>query len=193
MSARGFEPRKLLSLFYHPGNSRKLVPQHDWHYGAIGAGVGVAGFMLWAWAEQTGIRRSLSLFGGLVFGSIVSRSTLVNLLWLSILSFTALVALLTLAGNRLGTRKLGWKEAAVYCGGAQAWYGMVLGLNALLAIVSWKVSLTFTLGLLLLNMSWLLSQSIELHGVCGERKFAYMGMVLIVYIAILLMMLSWMV
>lgn len=191
MSARGFEPRKFLMLFYHPGNSRKLAPQDEWHYGAIGAAIGIAGFMLWAWAEQIGLRRNLSLFGGLVFGSLVSRTMLINLLWLSILSSAALATLLTVAGNRLGARKLGWKEAIAHCGGAQCWHGMALGINALLAIVSWKVSLTLTLGLFVLNISWLLSQAVELHELSADRKFAYMGLVMMIYIALLALMLSW--
>lgn len=191
MSAQGFEPKKLLSLIRNPGNSRQLEPQDDWLYGVMGAAIGVAGFTLWAWAELSGVRRTLSLFADLVFSAVVSGSSIGKLLWTGILSIVFLSALLTIAGNRLGRRKRDWMEAAAYYGGAQAWFGIAMGLNALVGLVLWKVSLMLMLALLLLNLNWLLAQASELHEVESGRKLLFPGIVIGLYAAVLSVATVW--
>lgn len=191
MSAQGFEPKKLVSLIRNPGNSRQLEPQDDWLYGVIGAAIGVAGFTLWAGAELSGVRRTLSLFADLVFSAVVSGSSIGKLLWTGILSIVVLSAVLTIAGNRLGGRKRGWMEAAAYYGGAQAWFGIAMGLNALVALVLWKVSLMLMLALLLLNLNWLLAQASDLHEVGIGRRLPFLGVVIGVYAAILSVAVAW--
>jgi len=191
MSSQGFEPKKLLSLIRNPGNSRNLTPHDDWLYGVIGAAIGVAGFTLWAWAEQSGIRRTLSLFADLVFSAVISGSSIGKLLWVGILSIIVLSALLTIAGNRIGERKRSWMEAAAYYGGAQVWFGVAMGLNALIALVLWKVSLMLMLALLLLNLNWLLTQASELHEVGSGRKLLFLGIVIGIYAALLAVATAW--
>jgi hypothetical protein len=190
MSANGFEPGKLLLLLRHPGNSRRLEPADDWLYGVIGAAIGVAGFALWAWAEQSGIRSTLSFFGSLLFSTALQQAIVGELIWLGILSIILLTALLAIAGNRMGGRKRNWMEAIAYCGGAQVWFGAAFAVCAIVGLVLWKVSLVLAVVLLLLDLNWLTLQAMELHAVEDGKRLQFLCTVLGIYASLMALALS---
>lgn len=191
MSSNGFEPKKLLSLLRHPGNSRKLEPTDDWLYGVIGSAIGIVGFALWAWAEQSGIRRSLSLFASFMFSAVLQHSVVGKLLWLGILSIILLTALLGIAGNRMGGRNRNWMEVVACYGGAQAWFGAAYAISAVVGLGLWKVSIVLMAALLLLNLNWLTTQAMDFHEVEDGKRLAFLGLVLGIYASLMMVVMSW--
>jgi hypothetical protein len=188
MSASGFEPKKLLSLLRNPNNSLKLEPKDDWLYGFIGAALGVAGFAFWVWTVQMGFIHSLSLIADFVLNAAVGSTPTARLFWVGIVSIIVLVTVLTIAGNRMGGRKRSWMEAAAYHGGTQTWFGAAYFVNGIIALAVWKISLVLILALLFLNLSVLVTQAAELHEVAGGRRFAYLGLVLGIYVTVVIVL-----
>jgi hypothetical protein len=188
MSASGFEPKKLLSLLKHPNNSLKLEPKDDWLYGFIGAALGVAGFAFWVWTVQMGFMHSLSMIADFVLSAAVGSSPTARFFWVAIVSIIVLVTVLTIAGNRMGRHKRSWMEAAAYHGGTQTWFGAAYFVNGIIALAVWKISLVLILTLLFLNLSVLVTQAAELHEVAGGRRFAYLGLVLGVYVTVVIVL-----
>ncbi|MBW5447415.1 hypothetical protein GE107_15260 [Cohnella sp. CFH 77786] len=181
MSAPGFEPRKLLGLVIHPDNSLKLEPKDDWLYGVVGAAMGTVGFAFWVWAVHFGFVRSLTVFADLIYTALVGSSPTGRFLWIGIVSIIALIAVLSIAGNRMGGRKRNWMEAVAHLGGAQAWFGAAFAVNGLVALALWKISMVLMLSLLLLNLVVLVSRAADLHEVGSARRFAYAGLSLVIY------------
>jgi len=181
------DTQKLLELLKNPSASLKLEPTKDWIYGAIGAGAGVIGFVLWTWLYQSAFKARLSLFDVLGGFVLVAPG---RLFVIGLFSIALLIGSLTLFGNWQGSRKRDWKEAVAHLGGTQLIFGAGWIASGLIAFLSLQLSMLIGAVLLLINLVMLVGQAEDLHGVSRERRFLYIVYTISCYLLLLYLVFS---
>lgn len=163
--------RRALALLRNPSAAPTLCGAADWPLGLAGAALSSIGFYVWVLAAQYRIERALSFFSRLFASSLFTPELALKLLLLGALSLICLVLSLAAVGNRLGLRRRTWREIVAVQGGSQLMFGAGYLVSAAAALLSVRLSLALTGGLLLLNLLLLVIHSLELHEIETRRRF----------------------